>query len=52
MKERIEKTVENICDWIDEKLESEPLHEGESTLPVMVSALAELVKARAELMHE
>lgn len=48
----VDKTIRNICDWINKELnEHSPLQEL-TILPEMTKALAELVSARAMLNHE
>ncbi|CAK7069917.1 hypothetical protein [Tissierella sp.] len=47
---RIDKTINNLCDWVDRNL-SQDLYEG-PIVPQMVSALAELIRARAESLDK
>lgn len=47
MDEKIEETIMNICDWIDSQLPTTSSMEESAVLPMTISALAELVKARA-----
>nr|DAL98426.1 MAG TPA: hypothetical protein [Caudoviricetes sp.] len=50
--EKVDKTIENICDWIDEQIVDVNCFQESSILPEMISALAEIIKARAEMLHE
>lgn len=50
MQKRIDRTIENICDWIDRSLDQTSSYEESQTVPNMVSALAELVMARNEVI--
>lgn len=47
MNEKIEETIKNICDWIDEQLLGTSSMEESNILPLTISALADLVNARA-----
>lgn len=46
MNEKIEETIKNICDWIDEQLLATSSMEESNILPLTISALADLVNAR------
>ena len=46
--EAIDKTIESLCEWIQDELERQP--DAYSILPQMTKALAELVAARARLV--
>lgn len=46
-KNSVEKTIEIICDWIQEELKHCCAMETSMLLPEMTKALAELVSARA-----
>lgn len=48
MDEKIEETIKNICDWIDEQLQLTSSTEDSNILPLTISALADLVNARAD----
>ncbi|MBQ3602045.1 MAG: hypothetical protein II992_12750 [Lachnospiraceae bacterium] len=49
---KLDGTISNICDWIDEELkDTDGLMKG-SILPETISALAELVTARAKYEYE
>ncbi len=49
--QRIETTINNICDWIEEQLKNTSSMQTESVLPEMISALADLVIAQGEFYH-
>lgn len=49
MEERLNETIENICDWIDEQLIQTSSMQESNIIPLTISALAKLVTARAEL---
>lgn len=51
MGEKLDQTIRNICDWIDEQLTSANYMEESNILPVTISALAELVTARANVLN-
>ena len=40
-----EKTIRDLCDWIQKELKNTSSSQTESILPEMILALAELVKA-------
>ena len=44
----IDKTIESLCEWIQDELERQP--DAYSILPQMTEALAKLVAARAQLV--
>ena len=50
MGERLDQTIINICDWIDGQLDDANYMEESNILPVTISALAELVTARAGIL--
>lgn len=41
-----DKTIENINGWIQKELETAVAAQGDSMLPEMIKALAELISAR------
>ncbi len=45
----VEQAIENICDWIEKKLDSER-PDNNHEVSGMVKALAELVSARGEIL--
>ena len=47
MMEKVDKTIEVICDWIQEELKHTSNIEDSTILPEMTKALAGLVSARA-----
>lgn len=51
MGEKLDQTITNICNWIDEQLDGANCMYESSMLPEMVSALAELVTARANRIY-
>lgn len=48
MDEKLNMTIENICDWINDRLNDSLTTEDAQVAAVMVSALSELVAARAD----
>ena len=52
IQKKLDCTISNICDWIDKELDSTAGFMGESILPKTISALAELVTARAQYEYE
>lgn len=48
--EKIDKTIETLCDKIQKKAHEETFDYGE--IPQLVSALAELISARGRLIKE
>lgn len=46
--EYVDKTIENICMWVDSELEKEKATEDIGSITSMVQALAALITARAE----
>ncbi|QHQ61362.1 hypothetical protein Ana3638_11745 [Anaerocolumna sedimenticola] len=49
MLEKLDKTIENICDWVDSNLCHVSTADNSQVMADMVKALAELVTARANL---
>lgn len=47
----VEKTIENICDWVNEELENTSKKDTESVLPEVIIALAKLVTAQGEFLR-
>jgi hypothetical protein len=47
VEEKIDITISNICDWLNERLINGCVNED--ILSKMISALAELVEARADM---
>lgn len=45
--EYIDKTIETLCEWVQEETQKTGAVQGGSILPDMVKALAELITARA-----
>ena len=45
---KIDETIENICDWINQQLNDSLTTEESQVTAVMVSALSELVEARVD----
>lgn len=52
MEEKLDKTIESLCKWVDEQLSDVNCLGEPKLLPETISALAELVKARAEIIRE
>ena len=50
MKKKIDETISYVCEWIIKELNERFVHEDDIR-PKMVSALAELIKARTELLQ-
>lgn len=48
-KEKLETTIINICEWVDNELTDVSGRYESSILPQTISALAELVKARTDI---
>lgn len=48
MEQRLEETIIEISEWINEQLDCTSSKEKSNILPLTISALAELVRARAE----
>ncbi len=49
MKESLDSTIVNICEWINNNLEKVDTMDDSQTTANIVSTLAELVSARANL---
>lgn len=47
--ENIDKTIDAICNWIQETIKACPSGRGDYAIPETTRALAELVSARAEI---
>ncbi len=48
MEEKLNSTIENICDWINDRLNDSLTTEEAQVTAVMISALSDLVSARAD----
>lgn len=46
MKEKLDITISNVCEWVDKELYHCTSVDKDSILPQTISALAELVEAR------
>lgn len=51
MGERLDQTINNICDWVDVQLAGANYMDESNILPVTISALAELITARAGILN-
>ena len=47
--ENIDKTIDIICDWIQEEAKTPSHYREDDTMPKTIKALAELVSARARI---
>ncbi len=47
--ENIDKTIDAICDWIQEEAKDTSSYREADTMPKTIKALAELVSARARI---
>lgn len=45
MDKKVVETINALCDWIQNELESIDGNDKESIMPAMIEALAELIKA-------
>jgi hypothetical protein len=52
MKESIDNTIENICEWVDDMLNDSMTLDAVTATADMVNALANLVSARADNVKE
>lgn len=48
MEEKLNNTIENICNWINDRLDDSLTTDDAQVTAVMVSALSDLVSARAD----
>lgn len=46
--DKVSQTIENICDWVNDRLNDSMLIEEVEPTAIMVSALSELVTAKAD----
>lgn len=51
MNEKLDMTIESICEWIDENIKQTCLMDETQMMPNMIFALAELVSARAKQIN-
>ncbi len=47
--EKVDKTIDDICNWIQKNLEETGSMSESDIMPKMISALADLVSASAEM---
>ncbi len=52
MEKKIDETIENICSWINDRLNDSMMVEDARVTAEMVSALADLVSTRTDLAIE
>lgn len=49
--ERLDKTIDEVCNWIESELKNTSSMQTESILPNVISALADLVIAQGEFLR-